>query len=167
MALTASVNITVQASLTGDPVGSGSNVTLSMPFSYSLPLADGTAANQANRIYHKRLTLSTTPTDIDLAGSLVDALGNALVFVEVVAIAVKNNSTVAGQNVHVGGDAAALVGWVASPTDIVVIFPGGCQAIVNPNDPAYAVTGTTADILQLVAAAGTPTADVLVLGRSA
>lgn len=167
MAATATIGITAQATLTGDPVGAGGTYSLALPFSYSLTLASGTAANQIDRIFHKRYSLTTTPTDIDLAGTLVDAFGNAVTFAEIVAIFLKNNSATPGQNVQVGGDAAALVGWVANANDIVQVMPGGCMSVVNPNDPAYAVTGTTADILQLAAAAGTPTADLLVLGRSA
>ena len=167
MALNSSISITASAALTGDPVGAGSSVSLSMPFSFSLSLADGTTANQVNRVYHKRLSLTTTPTDIDLSGSLTDAFGNALVFVEIVAIFVKNNSSTAAEVVQVGGDAAALVGWVGAANDYLNVPAGGCMAAVNPRDPAWAVTATTADILQLVAASGTPTADVMVLGRNA
>lgn len=167
MAAAATITIAAQASLSGDPVGAGSTQSLPLPFSFSLALTDGTTANKIDRIYHKRLTLSTSPTDIDLAGALVDAFGTALVFVEIVGIFIKNNSVIVGQNVIVGGDAAALVGWVGAGNDLLNVMPGGCIATVNPNDPAWGVTGATADILQLVAAAGTPTADVMVLGRSA
>jgi hypothetical protein len=167
MAVTANVTVSVNAALTGDPVGAGTNVSLSLPFAYTKNFTDGTTADKVDKVHFKRYSLTTTPTDIDLAGTLVDALGNATVFVEIAGIFIKNNSTTAGQNVHVGGDANGLVNWVGAAADYIIVRPGGVFCMVEPSDPAYAVTAGTGDILQVVAATGTPSIDLMILGRSA
>jgi len=166
VALSGNIVVAAAMTLTADPIGSGATVSVPLPFSFAMSLTDGTTANKANRIYSKRLTLSASPTDIDLAGSLVDVYGNALAFVEVVGILVKNNSSVATEDVRIGGSGNGLGGWISAVTESNIIGPGGVFCIINPADPAYQVVGGTGDILQVVADNGTPTADVMILGRS-
>lgn len=166
MATTLSSRITLQASATlaNDNTLSPGEANLNYPFTYNW--ADGTAINQANRIYPARLTLSTTPTDIDLAGSLVDPLGNVITFAKITGLIVKNRSTTAAEIVTVGGDAAAFL-FTSAANDSIPVGPDGLLVAINPSLAGYPVTGTTGDILQLVAATGTPAVDLIVVGRSA
>lgn len=162
--LTARLAITLTAALANDNALAPATASLSYPYTYSW--ADGTAINTANRIYAARLTLSTTPTDIDLAGSLADPLGGTVTFAKVVGLIVKNRSTTAAEIVTVGGDAAAFL-FTSAANDSIPVGPDGLLMAVNPSLAGYPVTGTTADILQLVAATGTPSVDLIVIGRSA
>src|SRR5687767_10832330 len=103
--LSARISASISATLTNDQTIFSASA--SPTFSKTISLADGTAINQANRLYAARLSLTTTPTDLDLAGSLTDPLGATVTFAKIVGIGILNNSTTAGENVLVGGDAAA------------------------------------------------------------
>src|SRR3954469_11691779 len=75
-------------------------------FGSQVNLDTGTGANQADRIYVDTNTLTASSTvDIDLAGSLTDALGAALTFVRVKAIFLRA-STGNTNNVVLGGAAS-------------------------------------------------------------
>lgn len=142
------------------------NMTLAEIFAATI--ANGTGADMADRVYYARIALSTTPNDLDLAsGALLDIFGNALTFARIKAIYIKNRSTTAGEIVTVGGDSNGLVGWVGAANDLVNIRPGGVFCIYAPDATAYAVTAGTGDILQMVAAAGTPSIDLVLIGASA
>jgi hypothetical protein len=133
-------------------------------------IANGTTAGAVDLVYSKRLTIanSGTPTDIDLAGALTDPLGDAAVFAEVHLLFVRNNST--ANNLSIGGDAAAVSTIFGNANDLVVLRPGALFCIKAGSDDAtgYAITGTTADVLQFAISAGTnETCDVIIAGRSA
>ena len=133
-------------------------------------VGNGTSAGQVDAIYSKRLTIadSGTPTDIDLSGSLTDPFGDTVTFAEVHLLFVRNNST--ANILSVGGDAAAVSTIFGNANDIVKVRPGGwvCLACGSSDATGYAVTNTTADVLQFAISAGTnETCDVIVAGRSA
>lgn len=170
MSVSATVTVTVAATQTKDVTGAGTASTVSLPFAFTKALASGTAINQADRVYAKRRTVTGpgTADSIDLAGALTDAYGDAVVFAEVVGIFIKNNATVAGQKLLVGGDTNAVASWVGAANDVVKVAPGGVFALLNPEADAYAVTASTGDILKIDVSAGTNVSyDILILGKSA
>jgi hypothetical protein len=133
-------------------------------------ISNGTGAGAIDLVYSKRLTIadSGTPTDIDLAGALTDPFGDAVVFAEVHMLFVRNNGT--SNTMSVGGDAAAVSTIFGNANDIAVIRPGGILLLKAGSADAtgYAITGTTADVLQFAISTGTNiTADVIIAGRSA
>lgn len=109
--------------------------------------------------------------DIDLAGSLIDLLGQSCVFAEIrliCIIAAAGNTNA----VQVGGtptNTFTFVGWVANASDIVSIKPGGCLFLYNPNDPGYAVAAGSADTLKIANGGGgtSVTYDIYIGGVSA
>lgn len=162
--LSTRISFSLQATLTNaaDLVTASAPISQSVAYSWS----DGLVIDTADKVYAARLALSTTPTDLDLAGSLTDPLGAAVTFAKVNGIYLKNRSTTAAEIVTLGGDAAAiLLGGAATHT--LKVGPNGMLWIANPSLAGYAVTGTTGDILQLVADAGTPSVDIVIIGRSA
>lgn len=140
--------------------------------SYTADLASGTAAGQADRIFHDTRTLAPSGSeDIDLAGVLTDALGGALTFVRikglVVAAAAGNTN-----NVIVGGASSnGFVTWVGGATHTVTVRPGATLALFAGAADAvgYTVTAATGDLLHVAnSSSGTAvTYDVIVLGCSA
>lgn len=133
-------------------------------------IANGTGAGQVDALYSKRLTIadSGTPTDIDLAGALTDPFGDTVTFAEAHVLYVRNNST--ANLLSIGGDAAAVSTLFGNANDIVKLRPGGwiCIACGDADATGYAITGTTADVLQFAISAGTnETCDVIIAGRSA
>ena len=141
-----------------------------LSFRKSLPFANGTGANQADKRWSSagRSLGSTASESLDLAttsASLIDYRGNAITFVRIKAIAIFNN----GPNmIQVGAGSNPLINWIGAAGDIVNVRSGGLLVLVAPDATAYAVTATTADILRILnSAAGTITYDIALLGCSA
>lgn len=125
--------------------------------------ANGTAANQVNRVYSADLTITTSATDLDL-DALTAMDGSTITFAEIVAVVVLNNSTTTGEDIVVGGDANAVPIFSAA-NDSIKVEPSGLFAWLSPVDGAT-VTASTGDILQLVASSGSISAEVLIVGRT-
>jgi hypothetical protein len=131
---------------------------------------DGTAANQADRLFTDTRTITASSNDdLDLAGVLTDAFGATLTFARVrgliVAAAAGNTN-----NVVVGGAASnAFATPFGDPTDKLVVRPGATFALIAPDITAYAVTAATGDILRIAnSGAGTSvTYDIVIIGASA
>lgn len=126
--------------------------------------AAGTADGQLDRVHRQPLSLTTTPTDIDLRGVLTSIIGAGTVdFIDLVLLLIVNTSS-AG-NIVVGGDANAVPIYGAA-NDTEAVPPGGfiCKHWGNTG---LGVTAGTGDILQLAASAGTVTGRLLLAGRSA
>lgn len=170
MTLRSKLAVTVNAThSTALDLGSGS---VPLALSYAVSLASGTAAGQADRIFHDRRTIAASGNDdLDLAAGLNDAFGTSITFAKVKAIVV---SAAAGNtnNVLVGGDATStFLTWVSAEPDSIILRPGTTFALVcgSADATGYAVTATTGDLLRITnAAAGTSvTYDIVIIGTSA
>jgi hypothetical protein len=145
--------------------------TAQLAKSYSVNLANGTAAGQADRIFHDTRTLAASANeDLDLAGVLVDALGVSLTFARIKGLII---SAAAGNtnNVIVGGAASnQFLTWVGAGTHTVTVRPGATFSLfAGANDAVgYAVTAATGDLLRVAnsSSGSTVTYDVVVLGCS-
>lgn len=132
----------------------------SKKFDISLP--NGTADGQANRLYIAEVNIGDgAVVDLDLAGALEDVLGDALVFVDVRAMAFRardENTTL----VTLGNDAADFIG----PFDVLRLSPGMIVSFMD--EVGWPVTATTADIIQFTNAAGAAAVvDVVLIGTDA
>ncbi|MFD8556623.1 hypothetical protein ACFV1N_04930 [Streptosporangium canum] len=135
-------------------------------------LTDGTAAGQANRIFHDRRTIAASGSEsLDLAGGLTDPFGASLTFARIklmLLIAATGNSN----NVVMGG--AASNGF-ATPfgdaTDKLVIRPGATLLLAagEADGSGYAVTTATGDLLAVAnsGAGSAVTYDIVLIGASA
>jgi hypothetical protein len=118
-----------------------------------------------DRIHSDAITVTSTPTDVDLAGSLSSEVGGGTTtFVKVSLIYVKNKSPSGSGNVLIGGDANALP-FFSAANDVLVLPPGGVFLWHAP--PGVTVTAGTGDILQLAASTGSVELEYIVGGRSA
>lgn len=170
MPLTSSVRLAVAAQLSS-VLDLGTAVAPARA-DYSLELASGVGAGQADRIFADRRTLAASATeDLDLAGVLIDALGAAITFVKIksliiAAAAANTNNVVVG-----GASATGFTSWVGAATHTVTVRPGGVLALLTgPADAAgYAVAAGTGDLLKVANSGGTTpvTYDVIVIGTSA
>lgn len=139
---------------------------------YNIPLTSGTAAGQADRIFHDTRTLAASATeDLDLAGVLVDALGATLTFVKVKALII---AAAAGNtnNVIVGGASSnQFLSWVGAGTHTVTVRPGAVFSLIcgAADATGYAVTAGTGDLLKIANSAGSTSVsyDIFVVGTSA
>ena len=149
-------------------------VTAPLLKSGSVNWANGTGANQADKMWTDTRTLTASSTeDLDLAGSaLIDPFGSAVVFVEVtglivVAAAGNTNNVLVGANV-VGGW-ATLIGPTGASGGVITVRPGGFFAAGSTDATGFAVTPSTGDLLHIANSAGSTsvTYDIVIIGRSA
>lgn len=130
-------------------------------------LTSGTGLDNADRIYHARPTAAASADSFDLTAVLLDVFGNAITFTKIKGIIIRNRSAVAGETLAVGGNANALVNWVANATDIVNVGPDSLFILWNPSLAGYGVTATTGDILDVDPGAATIIYDIVLIGTSA
>lgn len=139
-----------------------------LAFRKSIGLVNGTGANQANRRWSSpgRSLGGSASESLDLAGVLLDYRGNAITFARIKIIAIHNN----GPNViQIGSGSNAFVNWVPDNTGHrIQLRSGGGVILYAPDATAYAVTGGTADQLQITnTTSGTITYDIALIGSSA
>lgn len=132
-------------------------------------LTSGTSANQADMLWHDRRTLNASATeDLDLAGVLVNGLGDTQTFarIKMVIVAAATGNT---NNVNVTRPASNGVPLFLAAGDGIPVRPGGMFVWVAPDGTAVAVTGGTGDLLTFTNSAGSTsvTYDVIVIGASA
>jgi hypothetical protein len=129
-------------------------------------LANGTGANQSDRVYSASGTLTATTLDVDLTGALTTKVTGAVNFVELTAIVIRNKSTTASAVLTVGAGSNPVVSpWIATG-DGAKIGPGGVFVLTSPID-GLAVVAATGDILRLDSGAATIPYEILLIGRSA
>ena len=138
---------------------------------WQLNLATGTAANQADVLWHDERTLTASATeDLDLAGSLTGLLGGTVTFAKVKLLLV--HALAANTNDVVIGAAAtnAYVGPFGAATHTIKVPPGGIHVSYAPGTAGLgAVTTSTADLLKVANGGGsTPvTYQIFIVGTSA
>lgn len=136
---------------------------------YTLDLANGVAAQQANVIWDDQRTLAPSAVDsLDLAGGgLVDAFGAAFAPAKVKAILIfaakanLNNLTLFGDAAHV-----PILNTVATT---ITLHPGGFFVVEFPALAGVPVTAGTGDIVKITNAAGVNSVvyDIIIIGTNA
>jgi hypothetical protein len=163
--LNAQLKVAVSAEYT-NPVDLG-EAKYPLEYAASVVLADGSGANQANKLWTDTRTLTASSTEnLDLNAVLTDIFGAALAFTKIKALVIKAADTNVNDVVVGGAGANAAASFFADATDKVRVKPGGTVALIAPDANGYAVTAATGDIL-LVAngAAGTSvTYTIIVIG---
>lgn len=166
MTLTTTITSQVQAKHVGSTDLSSLVDTLDL--SKRTDLSSGTAANQADLIWHDRRTLSASANeDLDLAAALSDAFGTTLTFVKlkyirVIAAAANTN------NVNVTRPASNGVPVFLAAGDGMPVLPGGTFEWVAPG-AGVTVTAGTGDLINIANSAGSTsvTYDIVIIGTSA
>lgn len=145
-----------------------STVTQAINYSKSSVFTNGVGASQANMYWSDQRTIAASGTDdLDLYGGLTNAFGTTMNFTSIKGIIVYASSDNTN-DVLIGGDSGApFAEWVSNTSDIIVVKPGGMFALVNPAANGYAVTNTTADVLQIAnSSSGTSvTYDIIIIGE--
>jgi len=167
------VNANVSFGVSGSQSSALDLGTVTFPFaaSFGAAYSTGTGAGQVDRVYTKIRTLSASGTeDLDLAGSLTDALGATITFARIKALFVK--AAVGNTNlVQVTRSGSNGVPWLMAAGDGIALRPGEFQAFgCDATDATgYVVTGGTGDLITFTNSAGTTgvTYTIVVLGCSA
>lgn len=165
MSLQATISAAIAASLTGN--GKFGKVAHDMGYSPVIALADGSGANQANKMFADSRVIAASGTDaLDLNGGLSDALGQSLTLTRVVAILVKAASG-NGADLLVGPAAVnGFVGPFNAAADRVKVKPGGMMLLVAPTVAGFPVVAGTGDLLNVVNsnAGATGAYDIVIVG---
>ena len=137
----------------------------------TVSFADGTGAGQADVLFTDKRTLADgISEDLDLSGSLVDGLGDAITLARVRAILIVNLGTLS--TLKVGGAAANQFLMFDGADDVVTIRQGGLLLLADGDDDVtgYPVTAGTGDLLKILHG-GEDTADldyeIIIVGASA
>jgi hypothetical protein len=167
MALTTNLRLSLEAVLT-DPVDL-STPDDTLDFDAVIRLATGTGAGQADRMWHDRRTLAASATEnLDLAGVLVNGLGDTQTFARLKAVVVRA-AAANTNNVNVIREATNGVPLLLAAGDGVPVHPDGLFVWVAPGAAGVVVTPSTGDLITFTnSGAGTSvTYDVVLIGASA
>lgn len=132
----------------------------------AIPLTNGAGLNQASEVFFDERTLAGGATEnLDLAGVLVDALGNVLSLTKVKALVFFNLST-SLDKITIGNHAtAAFLGPFGAAAHTVDVPIGGLAVFVAPTAAGWAVTAGTADMIKVLnGAGGSSTYQVVIIG---
>ena len=138
---------------------------------WEINLADGAGLNKAENFFSDTRSIAASSTDsLDLSGALTNVYGVTLAFTKIKAIIVKaaaaNGSTLQ-MTAPVTNGLAALF---AAKGDAIMIKPGGIVAIIAPDAAGYAVTATSADLLDIInddsSSPGTANYDIIIIGET-
>lgn len=167
MSLKSSIKLIASATQTSSlDLGSAQfNPSLSAALSY----ADGTGAEQADRIFTDTRTLAASATEnLDLAGSLTDVFGATITFARIKAIIIQ---AAAGNtnDVQVTRPASNGVPFLMAASDGIALKPGALFAWADPGATGVVVTASTGDLITLTNSAGSTsvTYSVMIIGASA
>ena len=150
-----------------------STVTDTAAATYTAAVADGTGADQCDKIWHDSIALATgLSTTLDLSGGLTTTIFGtavAFTFVKVKAVLIVNTSTTAGDELVWNGTIANswLGPFNGSATSKIEIGPDSALFVSSKKD-GWAVTAGTGDIITITnAAGGTITYKIVIAGTSA
>lgn len=150
-------------------------MTDSGSLSYSESIADGTGADQCDKIWHDSGSLASgASVSLDLAGGLTyTVFGGSTItvtFAKVKAILIVNMSETAGEELRLDSSVANgfLGPFNGSATSKIEIGPDSCLFLSSKKD-GWAVTAGTGDILKLEnpASGAAITYKIVIVGTSA
>ncbi|MDM4721155.1 hypothetical protein QTQ03_16680 [Micromonospora sp. WMMA1363] len=167
MALTSTITTRIDSALSSALDLATASVPLALQQRYTW--ASGTAADQADLVFHDQRTIAASSNeDLDLAGSLSDAFGATLTFVDLklLYVAAASGNT---NNVRVTRPASNGVPLFLAASDGIDVLPGGMLLWVAPAATTVTVTAGTGDLINVAnSSSGTSvTYDVVIIGTSA
>lgn len=132
-------------------------------YEYVAKFNNGTGSNKIDSVYSGRTSGTQT---LDLRGTLTSVLdGSTVNFPIVTGIFINNLSTTTLESLTIGAGSNPFITWLAATGDAVKCGPGGFFNLFSPID-GYATTAATGDILTVTAATGTPSWEIMVVGRA-
>jgi hypothetical protein len=145
------LQITVSANVEGNYTGANAidAVAAGINLKQSIPYTTGAGAFQADLLYTQAISLAASATEsLDLA-SLVDPLGNAVVFARVKSITVFADPANVNDIVLGGAGTNAFLGPLGSTTDVVHTQPNGQTEMATPSAAGWPVNASTAHLLKV------------------
>jgi len=134
-----------------------------LPYSDTVTLATGTAASQARYQWYDTRTLAATAEELDLAGGVTDAFGDALTFTKVRHLMIHNRNTTAGHILTVGPGTTNGVTTIWAGTSPTEICGADGYLIKDSPTDGYVITGGSADTIKINAGTNTVSYDIIVV----
>ncbi len=122
---------------------------------YTASLADGTAASQADKLWHDQRILSPTAyEDLDLTNLTNIVFGNTITinFARVKLLLVINTSIISGDDMRVGGGGAVNNAWSApfnADQDAKIELPADSTLLLTNKPTGWTVTDGASDKLRI------------------
>lgn len=142
-------------------VGIGANANIPCNAQASATFADGAGALQANVLYQANLALIAGAKSLDLNGVLEDSYGSTVSLLRVKGLYVKNT----GVTDLTFGAGTTPMTTLLNSTGTITLPPGAACVFMTPDATGWAVTASTADLLNFTGT-GTGTFSVAVLGAA-
>lgn len=160
------ISLETNSSIRGSLFTTGDGGKASLPISESLikSIGNGIGLDQANAVYIDEFSIAASGSlNIDLSGTLVDRLGNPVVFTAIKEILVIADAANVNDLVY-GNGATPFIGPLNVGTATVSLKPGNDFHVTNYSAAGWAVVAATADILKLAnGGAGTPVTGTIVI----
>jgi hypothetical protein len=127
---------------------------------YARSLADGTGADQADRLWHDQRTLAGSATEnLDLTNLTHTLFGSTVTinFAKVKAILLVNLASGPGEDLVIGGAGSGANAWSApfdGDADAKMIVPADSLVFLVNKKAGWAVTNGSADILKIANLSG-------------
>jgi hypothetical protein len=141
---------------------------------YARSLADGTATDQADRLWHDQRTLAGSASEnLDLNNLTNTLFGSTLTvnFAKVKALLIVNLATTAGEDLLVGGAGAGGNAWSApfdGDPDAKIAVPADSIVLLVNKKNGWPVTNGSSDILKIAnASAASVSYKIAIVGTSA
>ncbi len=166
MSLTASLKLLVSAQLTGTLDLAAQRATQDVAYLQSY--SDGAGADQADVIFSDRRNLAASANeDLDLVGALTNLLGGSASMARIKAVIIKALPTNTN-NVQVTRPASNGAPLFMAAGDGISLAPGDVFAWFSPTAAGKALTGGSADLLNIENSAGSTGVDyeITVLGAA-
>lgn len=175
MPTTISTNVRAAISWSATKTATYGDTEISSSLSFSDALSNGTAADQADLIYLSSPTIAASGNlQLDLAGSLLNVFGDAVVFARVKAVYINFQTTNTASGITVGGGTDgtgtnAFVGWFGAAAHQESVDKTGCFFKFRSDATGWVVTASTADIFRIENDDGSNSAliNVAIIGASA
>jgi hypothetical protein len=146
------------------------NAAAALAYSKAYQFATGVGAGQADQLVADQRTINASSNDdVDLAGSLINAVGDTVTFARIKGLIVEH---VSGTNTLImgGGASNPVTTILGGTTPTLTIRPGGLLVLLSPSETTgYLVTAATADILRFTngGAGSSVVYNLIVIGATA
>lgn len=139
---------------------------------FNKSLADGTAVDTADKVWHDTRSITAGANDdLDMTALTHSIFGSTVTisFAKIKAILIVNNSTTSGDELRIDTSvAAALLTPFASSATTKVEIGADSALLLSSKKDGWAVTNTTADIIRIHNPnAGTVSYSIVIIGTSA
>ncbi len=152
MPVTGSAFSNILATITKDLALAPSSSSLTEAGKNGAIFTDGTGINQVNELFHDERTLADgVSEELDLAGVLLNPLGDIVNFTSIKAMAIYSAATTNLAKLEVGGAAANAFIFAKIAADLAIVGPqkGASFLLLDPSAAGIPVVAGTGDKLKI------------------